>query len=62
MDGARENYTTMINDEESRKAIVDEFVKQVGLSKAAGNTYCQLIKDQHLIFLNQCFSISTPVS
>ena len=44
MNRAREIYTTMINDEESRKAIVDEFVKQVGLSKAAANTYYQMIK------------------
>ena len=43
---ARENYTKMANDEESRKAIVDEFVKQVGLSKAAANTYYQLIKNK----------------
>ena len=44
MDKAREIYITMTNDEESRKAIVDEFVKQVGLSKAAANTYYQMIK------------------
>jgi hypothetical protein len=44
MGKAREIYTTMINDEESRKAIVDEFVKQVGLSKAAANTYYQMIE------------------
>ena len=42
----RENYTTMINDEESRKAIVDEFVKQIELSKAAANTYYQMIKNK----------------
>jgi len=45
----REIYTTMINDEESRKAIVDEFVKQVGLSKAAANTYYQIIKKKPCI-------------
>ena len=44
MDKAREIYTTMTNDEESRKAIVDEFVKQIGLLKAAANTYYQMIK------------------
>ena len=47
MDKAREIYTTMMNDEESRKAIVDEFVKQVGLSKAAANTYYQMIKKKN---------------
>jgi hypothetical protein len=44
MDKAREIYTTMTNDEESRKAIVGEFIKQIGLSKAAANTYYQMIK------------------
>ena len=44
MDKVRQIYTTMTNDEESRKAIVDEFIKQVGLSKAAANTYYQMIK------------------
>ena len=42
----RENYTTMINDEESRKAIVGKFVKQIELSKAAANTYYQMIKNK----------------
>ena len=46
MDKAREIYTTMTNDEESRKAIIDEFIKQVGLSKAAANTYYQMILGQ----------------
>jgi hypothetical protein len=46
MDKARDIYTTMTNDEESRKAIVDEFIKQVGLSKAAANTYYQMIKNK----------------
>ena len=32
------------NDEETRKAIIDEFIKLVGLSKAAANTYYQMIK------------------
>jgi len=44
MDKAREIYARMINDAESRKAIVVEFVKQIGLSKAAANTYYQMIK------------------
>lgn len=44
MDKAREIYTVMAKDEESRKAIVEEFMKQVGLSKAAANTYYQMIK------------------
>ena len=44
IDKARKIYTTMINDEESRKTIVNEFVKQIGLSKAAANTYYQMIK------------------
>jgi hypothetical protein len=39
MDKAREIYTTMTNDAESRKAIVDEFVHQAGLSKATADTY-----------------------
>jgi len=34
----------MTNDEETRKAIIDEFVKQIGLTKAAANTYYQMIK------------------
>jgi len=49
--GARRNYSSLQsldvqfnNDRESRKAIVDEFMKQVGLSKAAANTYYQMIK------------------
>mgnify|MGYP003388371689 CR=1 FL=1 len=50
MDKAREIYTMMTNDEESRKAIVDEFVKQVGLSKAAENTYYQMIKNNYATF------------
>jgi hypothetical protein len=45
MNKVREIYTAMSNDDdESRKAIVDEFIKQVGLSKAAANTYYQMIK------------------
>lgn len=44
MDKAREIYKAMTKDEESRKAIIDEFVEQVGLSKAAANTYYQVIK------------------
>ena len=44
MDKAREIYTAMTNDEGSRKAIFDEFIKQVGLSKAAANMYYQMIK------------------
>jgi hypothetical protein len=44
MGKSREIYTTMTYDDESRKAIVDEFVKQVGLSKAVSNTYYQMIK------------------
>ena len=40
----REIYTTMTKDEKSRKAIIDEFMKQVGLSKAAANTYYQMIR------------------
>jgi hypothetical protein len=35
---------TMTNDEESRKAIVDDFVKQIGFSKAAANTNYQMVK------------------
>jgi hypothetical protein len=44
MDKVREIYMAMTNEEESRKTIVDEFVKQIGLSKAAANTYYQIIK------------------
>ena len=44
MDKAREIYITMTNDEESRKAIIDEFIKQIGLSKTAANTYYQMIR------------------
>ena len=44
MDKAWKIYTTMTNNEESRLAIVDEFVKQIGLSKAAANMYNQMIK------------------
>ena len=44
MDKARKIYVVMTMEEESRKAIVDEFIKQIGLSKAAANTYYQMIK------------------
>jgi hypothetical protein len=46
MNKAREIYIAMTKDEESRKAIVDEFINKVGLSKAAANTYYQMIKGQ----------------
>ena len=46
MDKAREIYTMVTNDEESRKVIVDEFVKQIGLSKAAANTYYLVDKEE----------------
>lgn len=46
MDKAREIYHEMMENEESRNSIIEEFVKQVGLSKAAANTYYQNIKNK----------------
>lgn len=46
MDKAREIYVEMSKNEESRMVIIDEFMKQVGLSKAAASTYYQTIKNK----------------
>lgn len=46
MDKAREIYIEMTKNEEARSSIIDEFIKQVGLSKAAANTYYQNIKNK----------------